>query len=135
MRGRSGFTLIELLIVILVIGVLMGLVVTVLNPGYLNRRGKDGRRQADLVSVKGALELYYLDNSRLYPNTNYSGLQGLLAPYLDQFPQDPQSGQSYSYTQNNRQCYRLRAINETEGGWIVVCGGPKSCQLGWWGCP
>jgi len=88
---RGGFTLIELLVVIAIIGILSAVVLASLNSA--REKSRDAKRVADVKQIQLALELYFDDNTSVYPAT--------LAPlvtggYLPAIGQDP-SGGSYSY--------------------------------------
>ena len=63
--GDSGFTLIELLVVVVIIGVL----VAIATPLYLNyRKGASNKSAAsDVRGAISAMEQYYTDNGNLYP--------------------------------------------------------------------
>ncbi|NTV31170.1 prepilin-type N-terminal cleavage/methylation domain-containing protein [candidate division WWE3 bacterium] len=126
---NHGFTLVELLVVIVILGILATLTLSVLNPSYFFGRGRDTRRQSDLQSVRGALEQYYLDNGRVYPNVAYSSLQTPLSPYLDSFPTDPGST-AYTYSVSaNQKCFQLSATMErSTPSTFRVCGGSLACQ-------
>ena len=54
-NNQKGFTLIELLIVIAVIGVLAGILVSVLDVQEYQRQARDARRMNDILSVQTAL--------------------------------------------------------------------------------
>src|SRR3712207_9075253 len=64
-RSEEGFTLIELLVVVVIIGVLVAIAV----PVYLNyRKGAANKSaSADLRGAISALEQYYTDNGNVYP--------------------------------------------------------------------
>ena len=64
-NGDEGFTLIELLVVVVIIGVLVAIAV----PVYLNYRqgAADKSAQSDVRGAISALEQYYTDNSNSYP--------------------------------------------------------------------
>jgi len=64
---NKGFTLLELLVVIGIIAVLVSLA-TVAYSGA-QRKSRDSRRQSDMRSVQGALEVYYSENTYVYPIT------------------------------------------------------------------
>ena len=102
MRTR-GFTLIELLVVIAIIGILSAVVITSLNSS--RAKARDAQRKAELTEIQKALELYANDYGH-YPCENASlcsgqsknangkigegsGLDTLLAPYMQAIPHDP----------------------------------------------
>ena len=64
-RGDEGFTLIELLVVVVIIGVLVAIAV----PVYLNYRkgAADKSAQSDVRGAVSAIEQYYTDNANAYP--------------------------------------------------------------------
>ena len=105
-RRQRGFTLIEIMVVIAILGILAALIV----PKIMSRPDEARRVAAkqDIGSIKQALDLYRLDNSR-YP-TQDQGLQALISKpttdpvpnnwkeggYLDKLPTDPW-GHPYQY--------------------------------------
>ena len=66
-RDDTGFTLIELLVVVVIIGVLVAIAV----PVYLNYRkgAADKSAQSDVRGAVSAVEQFYTDNNNTYPNT------------------------------------------------------------------
>jgi type IV pilus assembly protein PilA len=64
-KEDEGFTLIELLVVVVIIGVLVAIAV----PVYLNYRegAADKSAQSDVRGAISAIEQYYTDNSNAYP--------------------------------------------------------------------
>jgi type IV pilus assembly protein PilA len=73
-KGDEGFTLIELLVVVVIIGVLVAIAV----PVYLNYRkgAADKSAQSDVRGAVSAIEQYYTDNGNAYPTgtlQNWSG--------------------------------------------------------------
>ena len=64
-KGDEGFTLIELLVVVVIIGVLVAIAV----PVYLNYRqgAADKSAQSDVRGAISAIEQYYTENSNAYP--------------------------------------------------------------------
>ncbi len=73
-KDDEGFTLIELLVVVVIIGVLVAIAV----PVYLNYRqgAADKSAQSDVRGAVSAVEQYYTDNGNLYPvpTTAISGM-------------------------------------------------------------
>ncbi|MBV9594343.1 MAG: prepilin-type N-terminal cleavage/methylation domain-containing protein, partial [Actinobacteria bacterium] len=65
-EGDHGFTLIELLVVVVIIGVLIAIAI----PLYLNyRKGAENKSAAsDLRGAISTLEQCYTDNSNVYPS-------------------------------------------------------------------
>ncbi|GAA3912656.1 type IV pilin protein [Actinoplanes auranticolor] len=65
-KQDEGFTLIELLVVVVIIGVLVAIAV----PVYLNYRqgAADKSAQSDVRGAISAVEQYYTENGNAYPN-------------------------------------------------------------------
>ena len=66
-KRDEGFTLIELLVVVVIIGVLVAIAV----PVYLNYRkgAADKSAQSDVRGAISAVEQFYTDNGNTYPDT------------------------------------------------------------------
>jgi len=64
-KGDEGFTLIELLVVVVIIGVLVAIAV----PVYLNYRkgAADKSAQSDVRGAVSTVEQFYTDNANTYP--------------------------------------------------------------------
>lgn len=54
---KSGFTLVELLVVIAIIAILAAVVVLIINPLELTRRGRDAARVSDLGNLQTAINV------------------------------------------------------------------------------
>lgn len=65
-KSGAGFTLVELLVVIAIVGILAGVLVTLINPDIQLRKSRDTRRKSDLSQISTALEFYRTDLG-LYP--------------------------------------------------------------------
>lgn len=103
MNNKKGFTLIELLVVIAIIGILSGIIAISLNGA--TDAAKDGRRKADIGTIRKALLAYSVLNGNTYPiatcsvNSSCTALYNALVPtYLADLPKDPNTGTYYSYT-------------------------------------
>jgi general secretion pathway protein G len=95
LRRRSrAFTLIEVMIVVVIIGLLAS-VVTYSTIGYLER-AKRQKARADIHTLAGAVDSYYLATGRIPENRD--GLQVLVPEYIKVLPKDPW-GNPYAYVQ------------------------------------
>jgi type II secretory pathway pseudopilin PulG len=65
-REAGGFTVIELLVVVAIIVVLGGLVLG--TAGYVQKKGKRSRAEAEIAAISAALENYKADNG-VYPSS------------------------------------------------------------------
>lgn len=93
MKIKSGFTLIELLIVISVIGILTGVIISILNPTLFQGKAYDARRKAILSDVGTSAEAYNAEIG------SYPLVVGSLTPYLKNttWPADqPKAGDTYT---------------------------------------
>lgn len=110
---NSGFTLLELLVVIGIMGILIA--IGVQSYTALNKQARDGRRIADLQSVRTALESYRAQNGA-YP-TNLSPI--VPSGYLNALPTDPVPERQYTYLQittaQGQASYALCASKELPG--------------------
>ncbi len=97
---RRAFTLIELLVVIAIIGLLSSIAAVSLNTA--RAKARDARRQADIIQLSKAVEMFANDNGYLPRNavnwctyitnpTNGWGpaFQADIAPYMPNVPKDP----------------------------------------------
>jgi len=55
--ARKGFTLVELLVVIAIIAILAAVVVLIINPLELTKRGRDAARLSDLANLQSAINV------------------------------------------------------------------------------
>ncbi|GID26733.1 type IV pilus assembly protein PilA [Paractinoplanes brasiliensis] len=72
-KDDEGFTLIELLVVVVIIGVLVAIAV----PVYLNYRkgAADKSAQSDVRGAVSTIEQFYTDNGNTYPKTTRAGIE------------------------------------------------------------
>lgn len=104
-RKSVGFTLIELLVVIAILGVLIGVLVTVINPAGQIGKARDAQRKNDLHAMQSALDAYSNDTGHYPPGVGDCGIQGVAwggtwPGYIGTVPKDPLSTQSYCYKPN-----------------------------------
>src|SRR4051812_8098702 len=78
-KQDEGFTLIELLVVVVIIGVLVAIAV----PVYLNYRkgAADKSAQSDVRGAVSTIEQFYTDNGNVYPGASGTACQGLSASF------------------------------------------------------
>jgi general secretion pathway protein G len=96
---NKGFTLVELLVVVSIISLLSSIVLASLNSA--RAKGRDARRNEDLISIRNALALYASDNNGNFPSGHlwsstapggpyaWTLLQTTLSPYIASLPVDP----------------------------------------------
>jgi prepilin-type N-terminal cleavage/methylation domain-containing protein len=101
-KKQKGFTLVEMIIVTVIIGILAGMVITVINIPRIQARSRDSRRIADLKRIQSALELYF-SNNRAYPaSPNWvvfsgpiiNGVDANATVYMNSVPIDPRTENS-----------------------------------------
>jgi type IV pilus assembly protein PilA len=78
-KGDEGFTLIELLVVVVIIGVLVAIAV----PVYLNYRkgAADKSAQSDVRGAVSTIEQFYTDNGNTYPQPTDASCQSKTAAF------------------------------------------------------
>jgi type IV pilus assembly protein PilA len=127
--GDEGFTLIELLVVVVIIGVLIAIAI----PLYLNyRKGAENKSAAsDVRGAVSAVEQYYSDNGSVYPATA-TGTKGTNLTFTAQT-----NGSSGTATvssgntigiQNNTSTYVVCGVN-SDGGTIYVYNSASGGQV------
>lgn len=66
-KTARGFTLVELLVVIAIIAILAAVVLVIINPAELTKRGRDATRLSDLANLAQAINVASQENSDI-PN-------------------------------------------------------------------
>jgi len=76
-RAEQGFTLIELLVVVVIIGILIAIAI----PVYLNyqKGAKNKAAASDTRNAIGVIEQCYADGNNTYPTANLTGATGSTA--------------------------------------------------------
>lgn len=133
LNKNQGFTLVELLVVISIIGVLIGMSVFGLQGARESSR--DSSRKADLELVRSAIEIYRSDCNS-YPLDLTSPLIGddssnsclSTNTYMAEVPDDPTSpNRSYLYYSDGDIYEICSALEQTQSGGSVTCGGSTNC--------
>jgi general secretion pathway protein G len=113
-RRRRAFTLVEIMIVVVIIGLMAG-IITYATTGMLDK-AKRKRAITDIVSLAGAVDLFYGDRGK-YP-TNQEGLAVLAPQYIKVLQNDPW-GRPYQYVQPGR-----------SGAYDIICYGADGREGG-----
>jgi len=131
MKTKKAFTLIELLIVISIIGILSGVVLTIINVPKWQARSRDAVRLEELSVLSGALERYYADENQYLNFTTYTPIErtdvtDILVPsYIKSIDTDPK-GNSYIYLgygglQDFCLCAKMESDEYISGGISSSC--------------
>lgn len=110
-NGDGGFTLIELLVVVVIIGVLVAIAV----PVYMNYRKGAANKSAE-SDVRGAVatvEQYYTENGNVYPTGTVKGTKGNNVPLP---AQNSGTAGSIAVSPSNTLYYKSNTAS------YVVCG-------------
>jgi prepilin-type N-terminal cleavage/methylation domain-containing protein len=91
-RAAGAFTLVELLIVMAIILVLAGLILA--TSGYVQKKGKRSRAEAEIAAMSAALENYKADNG-IYPRDGVTDGLDVTTPALSNY--DAPSLKLYEY--------------------------------------
>jgi type IV pilus assembly protein PilA len=108
---EEGFTLIELLVVVVIIGVLVAIAV----PVYLNYRqgAADKSAQSDVRGAISAVEQYYTENGSTYPATTAGDNS------TDTVPNIPIGGQKITLSDKTKLYYYYAGVPATT---YKICG-------------
>lgn len=74
--NKAGFTLVELLVVIAIIAILAAVVVLIINPLELTRRGRDAARLTDLANLQQAINVAVQESTDSAQNVLCNGVGG-----------------------------------------------------------
>lgn len=139
---KKGFTLIEILVAITLLGVLIGVFITILDPIEQIRKARDAQRKSDLRQLQGALENYYADNGQ-YPPSEAPGYHKITPvicfgdswpPYAKYLPKDPTANSGSCDAPRHYQ-YIPKIINGSPQGYCLYANlegknDPQACNGG-----
>lgn len=130
--NKKGFTLIEIMVVITIIAILA--VTSFSTYEGTKASARDGRRKADLETLRGAFELYYAD-AKEYPTALPDCNQPLTynsSTYLEKTPCDPANPTTQKYEINsNGVTYTMGAKLEREDNTVCLaqsCTATQQCD-------
>ncbi|MEK7595926.1 MAG: prepilin-type N-terminal cleavage/methylation domain-containing protein [Patescibacteria group bacterium] len=83
---QSGFTLIELMLTVIIIGVLSGIVITIISPTNTRNKAKDGVRAGTLAKLAQAVEAFTAGEN--LPPANETALTAATSQYVQTWPTD-----------------------------------------------
>lgn len=144
LASAKGFTLVELIVVIAIIAILAAVLLLVINPVELLRRGRDATRLSDMATLQQAISVELQDttasnplcNGSAYPcgpntastsnrainGTGWVSVNFTLAPGASKptisfavLPIDPSTGGSTCGPNNNLACSYMYAVNASGG--------------------
>ncbi|OGD71178.1 hypothetical protein A2703_02325 [Candidatus Collierbacteria bacterium RIFCSPHIGHO2_01_FULL_50_25] len=109
----SGFSFIELLVSVTIMAVMMA--AAVVSYSNTNQRSRDARRQADVQTIRSALEICR-SNTGIYPASIAGTVTCSDATVtLSATPTDPQTGNAYPYSRPTTTTYSLSCTLELAG--------------------
>ena len=120
-KADEGFTLIELLVVVVIIGVLVAIAI----PVYLNYRegAADKSAQSDVRGGISAVENFYSSNNNTYPDTNATAAAGANVALATTSPVSTSNGTitvsdntTLHYVRVTASTYKICAINSGGSG-------------------
>jgi type II secretory pathway pseudopilin PulG len=98
-KNTAGFSMIELLVVTTIIIVLTTIGLVSYQSTGVNAR--NGKRRADLETVRQALVLYRIENGGYPVGTDFSAMTSTISDYLSAVTVSDPSGSPYVYSYNS----------------------------------
>lgn len=122
--SRKGISLTETMIVVTIIAILILIGIWAYRTQFF--KGKDARRKADLNKLEKVFEDYYNDHD-CYPET----ANQLVPDYLSEFPKDPVTRESYEWSTDGCDIYRIYAkLDWEQDPAIAEAGCSSGCGPG-----
>ncbi len=126
-KKQKGFTLVEMIIVTVIIGILAGIVITVINIPRVQAKSRDSKRVGDLKMIQNALELYFSDYRQYPSNLSWMLLDSVadipnFSNFISSIPLDPRNGQSSGttcFTVDGDSLYGYYYRSQTPGAYIL----------------
>ena len=125
--NKRGFTLIELLVVIAIIGVLGSIVFAPFNEA--RKKGRDGKRVAELKSLQSILTLFSDDHDGCFPRSNSLAVAG------NSIEKDTNKYISQTFAAKIKSLNSNAAFNDVANAWTAAkpygfrsVGDPASCS-------
>ncbi|PIS09681.1 hypothetical protein COT75_00595 [Candidatus Beckwithbacteria bacterium CG10_big_fil_rev_8_21_14_0_10_34_10] len=128
-KTKKAFTLIEVLVATTIIAILTAIAVN--SYASAQKKSRDGKRKADLETVRSALEMYRVDVGSYPSGVTYAAMINNLitANYLKTTPADPKPSEyNYEYTSTNVYSYCICAHVESSATVNECDCSPGNCD-------
>ena len=126
---QDGFTMIEVLVVAVILAILI--LASVINMPIFIARANDSRRKSDLEAFTIAIERYYEENGKCYPDADKLSVCNSItafSPYLPKVLCDPQTKNPYTYVKENCSTYKMyTALQDVKDPDITKIGCGDGC--------
>lgn len=122
------------MITMAILGVMVGVLLSSMNPLGQFKKARDTQRKSDLDQLRAGLEAYAAVSDGTYPAASgwqpvaTSPCQALVTKgLLSKCPADPSGGTGYEYRYRTTSDYSFALSAKLEGGgWWAVCGDGRS---------
>lgn len=129
LRSSRGFTLVELLVVVSLIGILAGVMISIINPVKQRKIAEDGVKMANLQKLALGIEAYGNANSKYPASLADSDLPNFVARVPDGEP----AGAVYSYSSTAGDNFAVMVTKSEDTGYCfkyrAAWGKIKTCPV------